>query len=185
MLDSLFESGWGAFAVLLLLQLPFMLVFLFIVASRTRSVAKPNPSSISFAKTSWLSVVVILFVAINLASINYIPAVATAWMQANEKNITNVDVTAQSWYYEMSQREFEVGQPVRFTAHSVDTVHGFAIYEPGGGVVFTMMLVPGAGKSSLIHKFEKPGVYKIRCLEYCGVSHHEMNDTITVKEKSS
>lgn len=185
MLEALYGNGWGAFAALLFFQLPFLFGFLWIVASRVRSPRDTPPARISSAKTAWLSAVVVLFLLVNLASIKFIPAVATAWEQAHEKNIANVDITAQSWSYDISQREFAVGQAVRFTAHSIDTVHGFAIYGPRGGVVFTMMLMPGAGKSSLIHKFTEPGVYKIRCLEYCGVSHHEMNDTLTVKEKSS
>lgn len=186
MRDELFGSGWGAFAVLLGFQLPFLIGFLWIVMSRVKKIATPSKSSnVSNAKVAWITAVVVLFVGINIASINYIPAVATAWQQAHEKDITNVDVTAQSWYYDIGQREFNVDQAVRFTARSVDTVHGFAIYDPKGSVIFTMMLIPGAGPSSLIHKFKEPGIYRVRCLEYCGVSHHEMNDTITVKAKSS
>ncbi len=182
MLDLMFQSGWGAFVVLLFFQLPFLIGFLWIVKSRSVVGAKPKATDVSNAKIAWIAVVIVLFVAINLASISYIPAVATAWREANDKNITDVDVTAQSWYYEIAKREFAVDEVVRFSAHSVDTVHGFAIYNPEGNIVFTMMLIPGAGKSSLIHKFKEPGAYKVRCLEYCGVSHHEMNDTITVKK---
>jgi len=185
MLEALYGSGWGAFAALLFFQLPFLIGFLWIVVSRVRSPRDTSAARISTAKTAWMSAVVVLFVLANVASIKFIPAVATAWEQSHEKNIANVDVTAQSWYYDISQREFTVGQAVRFTAHSTDTVHGFAIYNPGGNIIFTMMLIPGAGTSSLIHRFDEPGIYKIRCLEYCGVSHHEMNDTLTIKEKSS
>ena len=132
-----------------------------------------------------MTAVISLFVVVNLASIKYIPAVATAWAEANEKDIVDVTVAAESWSYDISQQEFKVGQVIRFSAKAVDTVHGFAIYHPKGNVVFTMMLVPGVGPSSLIHKFEEPGVYKVRCLEYCGIAHHEMSDEIIVKASSS
>lgn len=95
MLDFMFQSGWGAFVVLLFFQLPFLIGFLWIVKSRSVVGAKPKATDVSNAKIAWIAVVIVLFVAINLASISYIPAVATAWREANDKNITDVDVTAQ------------------------------------------------------------------------------------------
>ena len=111
--------------------------------------------------------------------------VSTANALANEKDISEVKVEAASWSYDISAQEFTVGQAVRFSAKALDTVHGFAIYDPKGNVVFTMMLVPGVGESSLIHKFTEPGTYKVRCLEYCGIAHHEMSDEIIVKPRAS
>lgn len=188
MLDFIYQSGWGAFAVLLFFQLPFLVVFLFIVY---RSVAvkaaraDTAETSISRTKTLWLVAVALLFIAINFASIQYIPAVSTARAVAANKDIRDVRVTAQSWSYEMSEQEFEAGDTVRFTANSVDTVHGFAVYDPDGDVLFTMMLIPGAMPSSLIQTFDDAGTYKVRCLEYCGIAHHEMNDEIIVRPRSS
>lgn len=184
MLDFLFQSGWGAFGMLLFFQLPFVVGFLYIVHRKSAAdsgsgdIAEP---SISRAKTAWLTVVVVLFLTINLASIKFIPAVYTAQAEASSKNILDVTVKASSWFYDFSVREFTVGQLVRFNAKSVDTVHGFAIYHPNGRILFTMMLIPGVQPSSLVYTFKDPGTYKIRCLEYCGVAHHEMKDEIIVK----
>lgn len=147
MLDFMFQSGWGAFVVLLFFQLPFLIGFLWWLKSRSVVGAKPKATDVFNAKIAWIAVVIVLFVAINLASISYIPAVATAWREANDKNITDVDVTAQSWYYEIAKREFVVDEVVRFSAHSVDTVHHLRNLHPEGNIVFTMMLIPGAGKS--------------------------------------
>lgn len=187
MLESIYQTGWGAFAVLLFFQLPFLVVFLFVVFRRAS--AKPaagvSDASISRAKILWLGAVAVLFLAINIGSIQYIPAVSTARAVAVEQDIRDVRVTAQSWSYEISEREFKAGETVRFTANSVDTVHGFAVYHPDGNVLFTMMLIPGVTPSSLVHTFDDPGVYKVRCLEYCGMAHHEMNDEIVVSAKGS
>lgn len=188
MLEFIYQSGWGAFAVLLFFQLPFLVVFLYVVfrsASAQPEAAQVSERSISKAKTLWLSAVAILFLAINIGSIQYIPAISTARAVAAEQDIRDVQVTAQSWSYELSERNFEAGDTVRFTANSVDTVHGFAVYHPGGNVMFTMMLIPGVGPSSLVRTFSEPGVYKVRCLEYCGMAHHEMNDEIVVSAKGS
>ncbi len=185
MLDFLYQTGWGAFSMLLFFQLPFLIGFLLIVKSRSKGAGESSERAISRAKTAWLSVVVVLFLAVNLGSIKYIPAISTANALVSEKDIVEVNVEAASWSYNISTQEFTVGQAVRFSAKALDTVHGFAVYDPKGNVVFTMMLVPGVSASSLIHKFKEPGTYKVRCLEYCGIAHHDMSDEIIVKPRAS
>lgn len=184
MLDFLFQSGWGAFGALLFFQLPFVIGFLYIVYRKSAADSGSGNAAegaISRAKTAWLTVVIVLFLAVNLASIKFIPAVYTSRAEAAAKDIVDVSVRATSWSYDFSVQEFRVGQSVRFTAKSADTVHGFAVYHPNGRMLFTMMLIPGVSPSSLVYKFKDPGTYKVRCLEYCGVAHHEMNDEIIVK----
>ena len=188
MLDFLFQSGWGAFSVLLFFQLPFLLVFLFVVFQRSAKNSTPNEisdSKVASLKNSWISLVVVLFLAVNLFSIQYIPAISTAAVAKATQDVIDVDVSAVSWNYDISEQEFVVGQSVRFSAKSVDTVHGFAVYHPDGRVLFTLMLVPGVGPSSLIHTFTEPGTYKVRCLEYCGAAHHDMSDELIVTASSS
>ncbi|MGI9384804.1 MAG: hypothetical protein ACR2PO_16760 [Methyloligellaceae bacterium] len=188
MLDFLYQTGWGAFSILLFFQLPFMVGFLYIVyrrASAGEGAGESSEHGISRAKTAWLTAVVVLFFAINIGSIKYIPAISTARAVAAGQDIVDVQVTAQSWSYEFSQQEFTVGEAVRFTAKAADTVHGFAIYHPKGRILFTMMLIPGVSPSSLIYTFKDPGTYKVRCLEYCGIAHHEMNDEIIIKPRAS
>ena len=185
MLDFLYTTGWGAFTMLLFFQLPFLIGFMLIVMKRSKGVGESTEAGISKAKVAWMTAVVVLFFAVNLASIKYIPAVSTANALANEKDIVDVKIEASSWSYDMTEQEFKVGQAVRFSAKALDTVHGFAIYDPKGNVIFTMMLVPGVGESSLIHKFKEPGTYKVRCLEYCGIVHHDMSDEIIVTANAS
>ena len=125
--------------------------------------------------------VFVIFVGVNLASMKYMPTIASAHAATTRTDIQDVDLTATSWSYEMSTREVEAGRPVRFSGRSSDTMHGFAVYHPNGRLLFTMMLMPGLSKpTSLIHTFEDPGTYKVRCLEYCGIAHHGMRDEITV-----
>ena len=188
MLDFIYRTGWGAFAVMLLFQIPFLLVFLTLVFRK--AYVNTGPSEISDARIGglrrgWMALVIALFLIVNLVSIQFFPAIYTARAAASGVPAIDVAVDAQSWSYDMSRQEFEVGQPVRFNARSLDTMHGFAVYHPDGQVLFTMMLVPGAGTSSLTYTFKDPGTYKIRCLEYCGMAHHEMNDEITVTAAAS
>jgi len=184
MLDFIYMNAWGAFAITLFMFIPFFIVFLFMV--RKRTVTKPTPSTVeqggyAQAEWMWLGLVSVVFVGVNIASIGYMPTVATANAVASGQEITDVSVTAQSWSYDISDSKIEVGHPIRFSGKSTDTMHGFAIYHPDGHVLFTMMLMPGlANPTSLIHTFTEPGTYTVRCLEYCGLSHHEMRDEIVV-----
>lgn len=183
MLDFLF-SGWGAFWMTLFMLVPFAAVFAYVI--RRKSVVDPTPEATARAKISrfevgWLALVLVVFVGVNLASLNYMPTLATAHAATTRTDIQNVDLSARSWAYEMSSRRVEAGRPVRFSGRSNDTMHGFAVYHPDGRMLFTMMLMPGLAKpTSLIYTFKDAGTYKVRCLEYCGVAHHAMHDEIVV-----
>lgn len=183
MLDFIYQSGLGAFTVMLFFQVPFLVVFFYVIYRK--SVTDRGPSGtderrISRIEGLWIAVVLALFVGVNVMSIKYMPTFSTAYAATTDANIQDVEVTAQSWAYQISEREYEVGRPVRFTVKSVDTVHGFGVYHPDGRILFTMMLIPGMEKSSLIHTFTEPGKYKVRCLEYCGIAHHVMQDELIV-----
>jgi len=187
MLDFLYQSGWGAFSIMLFFQIPFLIFFFYIVYRKAAADVGSGDSDarrLSRMEWLWLSIVVVLFVGVNVLSIKYMPTISTARAAATEKDIHDVDVTAQSWSYEISDREVEVGRPVRFSVKSTDTMHGFAVYHPDGRVLFTMMLIPGVEPSSLIHTFTEPGTYKVRCLEYCGTAHHVMQDQLVVTASS-
>jgi len=188
MLEFIYQSGWGAFAMMLFFQVPFVLFFLFVVFRKSKTVPTPSQelnANISKLKNVWITVVAVLFVVINVVSVQYFPSIASARVESSGIKIEDVSVSAVSWSYDISNTDFKVGQAVRFTAESTDTVHGFALYHPSGKVLFTMMLIPGVGKSSIIHEFKDAGTYKVRCLEYCGAAHHEMSDEITVTAASS
>jgi cytochrome c oxidase subunit 2 len=187
MLNFLYLSGWGAFTIMLFFQIPFLIFFFYIVYRKAQADPKSGGTDqhrISRVERLWVTIVVVLFVGINVASMKFMPTISTAHAASTKQNIQDVEVTAQSWSYEISNRELEVGRPVRFSAKSADTVHGFAIYHPDGRVLFTMMLIPGVSPSSIIHTFTEPGNYKVRCLEYCGVAHHVMRDQFVVTAKN-
>lgn len=189
MLHFLYQSGWGAFAMTLFFLIPFLLVFVYVIYRK--SVVDSAPSGTERKQLSrlegiWITVVLVIFFGVNLASISYMPIVTTARAASTATNIQQVDFSARSWAYEISERKLEVGRPVRFSGKSTDTMHGFAVYHPDGRILFTMMLMPGLQKpSSLIHTFNEPGKYKVRCLEYCGVAHHLMQDELIVAKSGN
>ena len=183
MVDLMFSTAWGAFAMLLIFQVPFIAFFSTVVLRKSRvAVDVEQTEDTNFSKWcgNWLVLVITAFLLVNLASIQFIPAIYTAKAAASGEPALDVTVNAQSWSFDIDQNEFEVDKPIRFNAKSLDTVHGFAVYHPKGDLLFTMMLIPGVGPSSLIYTFDEPGVYKVRCLEYCGLAHHDMSDEIII-----
>lgn len=85
---------------------------------------------------------------------------------------------AKMWSFEPAQVIIPQGSTVEFFLHSKDVVHGFDIYEKN----VNLMAVPGTLTKYKI-KFDKPGVYKITCHEYCGAGHQNMQGEIIVYEK--
>jgi cytochrome c oxidase subunit 2 len=57
--------------------------------------------------------------------------------------------------------------------------HGFALYDPDMRIVAQTQAMPGY-TNVLRYTFREPGVYRVLCLEYCGVGHHEMTAEIKV-----
>lgn len=188
MLNFFYLTGWGALSMVLFMFLPFMSVYLYIVFRK--SFADPSPSNAD-GKTyvrlewMWMGLIALVFVGVNVGSIQYMHTVSSAKAAASGQDIIDIEVTAESWSYDISEQTIEVGRPVRFSGTSLDTMHGFAVYHPNGKVLFTMMLMPGMERpTSLIHTFTEPGTYTVRCLEYCGLLHHEMRDELVVVERT-
>jgi cytochrome c oxidase subunit 2 len=86
-----------------------------------------------------------------------------------------VIAVARMWMFEPSQIYIPVGSEVDFYVISKDVVHGFNIAEKN---VNLMAVYGGVSKTSV--KFDKPGVYKITCHEYCGVGHQNMQAEVIV-----
>ena len=91
-----------------------------------------------------------------------------------------VDVMAAQWSWTVSQDTIPVGTSVEFAVTSKDVNHGFAIYSPAGEILTQVQAMPGY-TNRLIYKFDTPGEYIIRCLEYCGVAHDVMVKAFTVE----
>jgi len=98
--------------------------------------------------------------------------------QLDEKTY-QVFAVAQMWQFQPSEIYIPVGSEVDLYVTSKDVVHGFNIYEKN----VNLTAVYGNINKSTI-KFDKPGVYKITCHEYCGVGHQAMQAQIIVNDPS-
>ena len=96
--------------------------------------------------------------------------------------ITRVDSTtyqvfcvAKMWSFEPSEIYLPVGSEVDFFLTSKDVVHGFHIVEKN----VNMMAIYGSVNKTTV-TFDKPGVYRVVCHEYCGTGHQQMQSEIIV-----
>lgn len=92
-----------------------------------------------------------------------------------DKETYQVYAVAQMWQFQPSQIVVPVGSEVDFFVTSKDVVHGFNIPEKN----VNMMAIYGNINKTTV-KFEKPGIYKIICHEYCGIGHQGMQAEVIV-----
>jgi cytochrome c oxidase subunit 2 len=94
-------------------------------------------------------------------------------------NFKHFSVVAQQFSFTLPET-VPLNRPVVFDVTSKDVNHGFGIYGPSGGVVSQVQAMPGY-VNHLALTFTVPGHYVVRCLEYCGIAHAEMQGGFEVR----
>lgn len=126
----------------------------------------------------WLLVLVLGPTMIyNLADLPY--SAAHARPHASGAQPLVIEATGYQWRWELSSKHITVGRPVEFRVTSADINHGFAIYDTDMHLVAQTQAMPGY-TNKLNYTFTKKGTYKILCLEYCGIAHHNMITELVV-----
>lgn len=98
-------------------------------------------------------------------------------------HVTPVHVRASLWAWDLDRTAVRAQVPVVFHATSDDVNHGFAVYDPNGRLLFQTQAMPGR-VNKVAWTFGEPGIYTIRCLEYCGLVHHGMIAEFAVEAAS-
>jgi cytochrome c oxidase subunit II len=130
------------------------------------------------AKLFWVLVLVLGPTMIyTLADLPYSASYARS--NASGAQVQVIEAKGYQWRWELSRNRVAVGQPVTFHVTSADINHGFAIYDTDMHLVAQTQAMPGY-INKLNYTFSKKGTYKILCLEYCGVAHHNMITEIEV-----
>ncbi len=93
--------------------------------------------------------------------------------------VQSVRATGYQWRWELSSDRLVAGRPVEFLVTSADVNHGFGIYDSDMRLIAQTQAMPGY-TNTLRHTFEREGTYKVFCMEYCGVAHHNMITEFTV-----
>ena len=95
------------------------------------------------------------------------------WPHAVAGNSYDVTISSGQWWWEIDKEQVPLGKPVTFHVTSEDVNHGMGIYDEDLQLLFQTQAMPGY-VNKISHIFEKAGTYKILCMEFCGVSHHDM-----------
>ena len=95
---------------------------------------------------------------------------------------TVVKVTGGQFFWSLAPGSVPAGTKVRFDVTSIDVNHGFGLYDPHGHLIGSVQAMPGY-HNELDLTLSEAGVYRIRCLELCGLNHSTMQGTFTVTRR--
>lgn len=92
-----------------------------------------------------------------------------------------LEAVGHQWRWDLSRDHVTRGQLVEFRVTSADVNHGFGIYDADMHLVAQTQAMPGY-TNVIRHTFDVAGTYRIMCLEYCGIAHHDMIAAIKVDD---
>lgn len=126
-------------------------------------------------ETTWGIVVIVFLVVVLGATIFSVPYFSDAKSGAKQE----LDVTGRQFAWTIDPPRVRAGLRTRVVVDALDVNHAVGIYDPGGTLIKQVNVLPGVTQEFGI-TFDEPGKYEIRCLEFCGVDHHLMENTLTV-----
>lgn len=168
------------FGVLIVLGVIWTGVWVWILTGSRQSVPYTEVAPrVVVLRRRLLFLILATMIVVFLVSLRWLPYRPVRASVLGSPQVT-VEVTAQQWAWTFSQQEIPAGVPVEFAVTSKDVNHGFGVYNPQGRLVAQVQAMPGY-TNRLIHVFDRAGTYTVRCLELCGIPHHAMVATLTVK----
>ncbi|MBZ0139393.1 MAG: hypothetical protein K8H87_06405 [Pseudorhodoplanes sp.] len=91
-----------------------------------------------------------------------------------------VNAVSEQWSWTIDRTELPLSKPIVFFVTSRDVNHGFGLYDSDRRLLTQVQAMPGY-VNKVHYTFTKPGQYRVLCLEYCGLIHHDMIAELTVK----
>ena len=167
------ELSW-----LLTLALVALLAAVFLpVISQTKARASPAAAA---SGSRYRSILFWLLVIVG-TGVSY--ATLARWPHGPAGGVTDaplrVNAIAEQWSWSVDRTRLPLNKPIVFSVTSRDVNHGFGIYDPDLRLVTQIQAMPGY-INNLHYTFTRPGKYRVLCLEYCGLIHHDMIVELTV-----
>jgi cytochrome c oxidase subunit II len=164
--------------VFALLALLLAIAFVVIAVQAGSEVGFERVHDIGYSlRKRWLAILVVvgvIVVGISLFDLPYASGGAGAR--------TVVKVTGVQFVWSLQPDTVPVGTRVRFDVTAVDVNHGFGLYDPRGHLIGSVQAMPGY-HNKLDLTLSRAGVYRILCLEYCGLNHSTMEGSFTVTRR--
>jgi cytochrome c oxidase subunit II len=125
----------------------------------------------------WLALLLVIGVLVVGISLFDLP-----YASGGPSGRTVVKVTGGQFFWSLAPDRVLVGTRIRFDVTSIDVNHGFGLYDPHGHLIGSVQAMPGY-HNKLDLALNQAGVYRIRCLELCGLNHSTMQSTFTVTRR--
>ncbi|MBA3842857.1 MAG: cytochrome C oxidase subunit II [Actinobacteria bacterium] len=125
----------------------------------------------------WLALLVVIGVVVVGISLFDLP-----YASGGSSGRTVVKVTGGQFFWTLQPARVPAGSRVRFDVTSIDVNHGFGLYDPHGHLIGSVQAMPGY-HNQLDLTLDEPGVYLIRCFEFCGLSHSTMMSSFLVRRR--
>jgi len=122
----------------------------------------------------WLALLLVIGVLVVGISLFDLP-----YASGGSAGRTLVKVTGGQFFWSLAPAQVPAGTRIRFDVTSIDVNHGFGLYDPHGHLIGSVQAMPGY-HNKLDLTLSQPGVYRIRCLELCGLNHSTMEGSFTV-----
>lgn len=90
-----------------------------------------------------------------------------------------VEVVSRQFAFTVSPAKVRAHVKTRFVVTATDVNHGLGVYDPDDVLIKQVNVLPDVQQKFII-TFDKPGTYELRCMEFCGVDHHLMQNTLEV-----
>jgi cytochrome c oxidase subunit 2 len=156
------------------LAVAFALVFLVVAVKANEDVPLEQVQRSGYwLRRRWIAVLVALLVCLLGFSFLDLPYAGSA------SGKTIVKVTGGQFFWVFDPSQVPAGSHVRFHVTSVDVNHGFGIFDPDGRLLGSVQAMPGY-HNDLDLDLDQAGTYQIRCFEFCGLHHHDMQAVFRV-----
>ena len=90
-----------------------------------------------------------------------------------------LSITGRQFAWTIKPSRVKAGVKTAIEVGAVDVNHALGIYDPDDVLIKQVNVVPGVSQP-IVMTFDRPGRYTIRCLEFCGVDHHLMENALEV-----
>lgn len=101
------------------------------------------------------------------------------WQASEAKTSQKIDVTGRQFAWTVDPPRARAGEETLMVVRSVDVSHGVGLYDPDDKLVKQVNVLPGVTQEMVV-TLDKPGTYEVRCMEFCGVDHHLMQNKLEV-----
>ena len=172
---------WIFLIAAILIAVIFIGIFRSSLSAAEESPGMHNPKRKRFFFFALLFALAVILLSVTLPRSPY-------YLHAAETPAAVVYVRAEQYSFNMSftedlsydDMELPAGKVIEFRVRSKDVNHGFGVYNDKYELITQTQAMPGY-VNRLRWVFDEPGTYHVLCLEFCGMSHHAMHTSFTIK----